>query len=369
MVDDAASPFTTGVVRNIIILPNGNLNKTDLKYILKHEAVHCKNKDILWKSFFLAVNIVHWFNPFVWLLRKFAEQDMEIACDEEVVMNSSMENRREYSDVIMAWVGRDGYKGHVLSTGYVHGVRFLKWRFDNIFNNEYKNKGNVLIGGALVLILLFSSIIHIKNGGKTYAVKKVPVDYGIEVRTDISGDAKTDRVWVVDTVSGDYAFTQVCAALNDGSDFFIDYPDSWASSYLVTGDLNGNGAADVVVLRYDMGSTYGGCAVSVLHMGKNDLGEDDFEEYPSVFIQNPEFGAEQPVGFGEEDWFSCIGASIIEKNGKTMLRLIACVDVMNDIAQCIDCSYQVDGWYIEEIQLVSDYWRSDKQSALLGYSY
>lgn len=163
------------------------------------------------------------------------------------------------------------------------------------------------------------------------------------METDISGDAKTDRVRVIDTVSGDYAFTQVTVTLNDGSDFFIDYPDSWASSDLVTGDLNRNGAADVVVLRYDMGSTYGGCAVSVLHMGKNDL--------------------------GEEDWFSCIGASIIEKNGKTMLRLIACVDVMNDIAQCIDCSYQVEGWYIEDIQLVSDYWGNGRESELLGYSY
>ena len=57
------------------------------------------------------------------------------------------------------------------------------------------------------------------------------IDYGIEVRTDISGDGKTDRVRVVDVVSGDYAFTQVCAALNDGSEFFIDYPDSWSSSY------------------------------------------------------------------------------------------------------------------------------------------
>ena len=35
------------------------------------------------------------------------------------------------------------------------------------------------------------------------------IDYGIEVRVDISGDGKTDRVRVVDTVSGDYAFTQV----------------------------------------------------------------------------------------------------------------------------------------------------------------
>ena len=195
------------------------------------------------------------------------------------------------------------------------------------------------------------------------------IDYGIEVRTDINGDGHTDRVRVYDIVSGDYAFTQVSVILNDDSSFFIDYSDSWASSYLVAGDLSGNGKADVVVIRYSTGSTYNGCDVSVLHMGKNELGEDDFEEYPSIFVQNSEFGTEQPVGFGEEDDFSCIGASIIEKNGKTMLRLISCVDPLNDIVQCVDCSNRDDGWYIEDIQTVNDYWGNDKESELLGYSY
>lgn len=130
--------------------------------------------------------------------------------------------------------------------------------------------------------------------------------------------------------------------------------------------MSGNGKADIVVMRYSTGSTYNGCSVSVLHMGKNELGEDDFEEYSSVFIHNPEFGSEQPVGFGEEDGFSCIGASIIEKKEKTMLRLISCVDPLNDIVQCVDCSYRDDGWYIEDIQTVNDYWGNDKESELLG---
>lgn len=116
-------------------------------------------------------------------------------------------------------------------------------------------------------------------------------------------------------------------------------------------------------------SDLAGCTVSVLHMGKNDLGEDDLEEYPSVFIQNPEPDTEQLVGFGEEDGFSCVGVSIIEKNRKTMLRLITCVDALNDIVQCVDCSYRADGWYIENIQTVSGYWENDKESELLGYSY
>lgn len=217
----------------------------------------------------------------------------------------------------------------------------------------------------LFVMLMLSNLAGCRNSEKG----KENIDYGTEVRTDINGDGKTDRIRVIDTVSGDYAFTQVSAILNDGSNFFIDYSDSWASSYLVAGDLSGNGKADVIVIRYSTGSTYGGCAVSVLHMGKNDLGEDDLEEYPSVLIQNPELDTEQLVGFSEEDGFSCVGASIIEKNGKTMLRLIECVDSLNDIVQCVDCSYRADGWYIENIQTVSGYWENDKESELLGYSY
>ncbi len=50
---------------------------------------------------------------------------------------------------------------------------------------------------------------------------KENIDYGIEVRMDMNGDGKTDRVRVIDTVSGDYAFTQVSAVLNDGSIFLL----------------------------------------------------------------------------------------------------------------------------------------------------
>ncbi|MDE5589266.1 MAG: M56 family metallopeptidase, partial [Acetatifactor sp.] len=134
MKDSAAGPFTTGVLRNIIILPDDALEERDLRFILKHEVIHCRNHDISWRLFFLAVNIIHWFNPFSWYLRRAMEQDMEIACDEEVVTRASREKRKEYSDVIMSWVERSRYRGSAVSTGYVKGVGFLKRRFDSIFN-------------------------------------------------------------------------------------------------------------------------------------------------------------------------------------------------------------------------------------------
>lgn len=159
--DPATGPFTTGVLKNIIVLPDEVQNEKDMRFIIKHEVLHCKNKDILWKLLFLFVSIIHWFNPLVWVLRRAAEQDMEIACDEEVVFFASKEDREEYSDVIMSWVERSQYKGGAVSTGYVQEVRFLKRRFDSIINGGRKKNGILLIGAACVFVLLIGNMIHI----------------------------------------------------------------------------------------------------------------------------------------------------------------------------------------------------------------
>ncbi len=387
--DSSAGPFTTGVVKNMIILPEEALPEKDLRFILKHELIHCKNRDILWRLLFLTVNVIHWFNPFAWFLRKAAEQDMEIACDEAVVARASRADRKEYSDVIMAWVERSRYEGSVVSTGYVQEVKFLKRRFDGIFSGGGKKKGILLAGGVFVIVLLTGCILHIQSGGNVFAARKIPVDYGIEVRTDVDGDGGTDKVFTRDNVSGDYAFTQVHVQFSDGQIARRDYPDYWGS-YIVTGDLNGDGAADVVSMRISKGSTYGGGEVSVLHAGTDEAGEKTILEYPSHFIQNPdlelkwvgwesytgedipddEYYTAQPESFAPENWdFSCMGAAIIEKDGKTMLRLIAFLDKSAECvvsAKCIDCTWHGDGWYIEDIQMIYDYWGDDWEDKLLG---
>ena len=315
MQDSAKGPFTTGVKGSIIFLPAEKLNEKDLQYILKHEAVHCKEKDILWKLLFLSVAVLHWFNPFVWLMRRFAEQDMEVVCDEGVLEGTALEERKEYSEVIMSMVGKSRDRGNVFTTGYVCGANFLKWRFSNIFNTDYKKNGRVLICGMGIGILLI----------------------------------------------GVYAFTQVCVRLQDGNDIFKDYPDYW-SSCLVTGDLTGNGCADIVVFRSAIGSTYGGGTVTVLHMEKDSL-----EEYPCNFIKNPSLKIEQPENFNSENFaISPLGVTIIQERGKTMLRIIVNEDISNDIAKCIDCSYRKDGWFIEDVQIIHDYYSKEKDVELLG---
>lgn len=159
--DSATGPFTTGVLRNIIVLPDEIENDKHMRFIIKHEMVHCKNRDILWKLLFLFVNIVHWFNPLVWILRMAAERDMEIACDEEVMRFATREERKDYSNVIMSWVERSRYKGSVVSTGYAQEVRFLKRRFYSILNGGGRKKGILLTGAVCAFVMFMGSMIRI----------------------------------------------------------------------------------------------------------------------------------------------------------------------------------------------------------------
>ena len=385
--DSSVGPFSTGFLRNTIVLPSDIPSERDMRFIIKHEMLHCKNKDILLKLFFLFVNIIHWFNPLVWLLRKAVEQDIEISCDEAVILGANRTDREEYSDVIMSWVERGNYKWSAVSTGYVQGVKFIKRRFDSIINDRKRKRGILLIGITCAFILLMGSVIHVQSGEKIYGVSKVPILQGIEVRTDLDGDGGVERVLITDHAYGDDAHSQVCVIFKNSNNIAtVNYPDYW-SSYIVTGDLSGNGRADIVVNMISTGSTYGGGQFTVLHLETNEAGYPELVEYPNNFIKNDnlelkwvgweeytgddipndEYSTAQPTSFSIENWdFAGMGATIIEKDGKTMLRLVAYVDPWTESAKCIDCSYTPDGWYIEDMQMIYDYWGGGWEEALLG---
>ncbi len=385
--DSFAGPFTVGVLRSTIVLPN-DVEERDLRFILRHELLHCKRKDILRKLFFLSVNLIHWFNPLIWLLRKAAEQDIEIGCDEAVVSGKDRTYREEYSDVIMAWVARSNRRWSAVSTGYVQGVRFVRRRFDSIINGSRK-KGRALIVAACVFPVLVGSLLHIQSGGKVYAVRDVPIDYGIEIRTDLDGDGKEDTVFVKDTAEGGRTYSQVIAKFHDGHIAQMNYPDS-RTSYLVTGDVNGDGLADIVVNRASAEGGYGSVQTHVLHVERNRAGVPELTEYTGRFIENLDLeikwaGRENeegealspkgrevvwPSGFRPEDSdFHGLGATIFERDGKTMLRIISCVDLQTETVQCIECSYTPEGWYIEEMTLIRNYWTEGWNVRLLGNPY
>ena len=98
-----SSPALTGLLRPRILLPEG-VEGERRAFALAHEAMHARRRDLWSKALLLWVCALHWFNPLVWLLRRAAERDMEIACDAAVLAGRDGEWRRRYGAALLSFV-------------------------------------------------------------------------------------------------------------------------------------------------------------------------------------------------------------------------------------------------------------------------
>lgn len=102
------SPIMTGFLRPRILIPDINYTEKELEIIIKHEMTHYKRRDMWYKLLLLAANAMHWFNPFVYIMVKCADRDIEYSCDDIVVKGEDTEFRKLYSKVILKTIGGKG---------------------------------------------------------------------------------------------------------------------------------------------------------------------------------------------------------------------------------------------------------------------
>ena len=78
------SPTLFGFVRPRLLLPTGlvsTFSREELGHVFLHELAHIKRLDILTGWVTLGLQIIHWFNPLVWLAFYRLRADRELACD------------------------------------------------------------------------------------------------------------------------------------------------------------------------------------------------------------------------------------------------------------------------------------------------
>lgn len=95
------APMLAGLLRPVLLLPEGRASGRMLHYALLHELTHYRRRDIWLKALMLWVCAVHWFNPLVWLMARAVERDTELACDEGAVGRLTAGERAEYGRAIL----------------------------------------------------------------------------------------------------------------------------------------------------------------------------------------------------------------------------------------------------------------------------
>ena len=157
------SPMILGIFRPMLVIPREDYSFAEFNMIVRHELTHCKRHDIAFKVLLTAVNALHWFNPFVYLMVREANADIELCCDADVLRNADDVQRKAYAESILTSMERE--KGFVpVSTCFSHGsIHKMKERLENIVDNRKRRSGIVLLAFTILMSVLLGAFVSCGN--------------------------------------------------------------------------------------------------------------------------------------------------------------------------------------------------------------
>lgn len=94
--DKIVSPAVYGMIKPRIILPTSYQDK-DIELIILHENMHIRRADNLWRILAFLIVAAHWFNPLCWVFLKLFLEDLELSCDERVLLKLGDHRAKEYA--------------------------------------------------------------------------------------------------------------------------------------------------------------------------------------------------------------------------------------------------------------------------------
>lgn len=95
------TPLMMGVVEPTIYLPAETYSWQELSFVLHHELIHLKRKDVLWKGIGILALAINWFNPLVYFTYRQMVVLGELSCDELVTQDKSRHQKLAYAELIL----------------------------------------------------------------------------------------------------------------------------------------------------------------------------------------------------------------------------------------------------------------------------
>ena len=155
-----SSPLVFGVLRPVMVLPEGTVDEA----MLLHELLHIKYWDALQNSVWCICRALHWCNPLVLLAIDRAELDMESLCDQRVLERLEGEARRAYGYTLLAMA--DGcYSCIPGTTSMADGSRNIGRRIEVIARFRRYPRGMALVVACMMVLLLGGTVLGTGSQG------------------------------------------------------------------------------------------------------------------------------------------------------------------------------------------------------------
>ncbi len=146
------TPLMYGIFSPKIVLPERDYDEEQLTNILRHELMHYRRRDPMYKWLAVIILSAHWFNPLSWVIRREIGRACELSCDEMLLRNMSRYEKQSYGNTLLNTAASGALPAGVVATTFSTEKKNLKERLEQIMN--YKKSAARVIAAVLTLALL-----------------------------------------------------------------------------------------------------------------------------------------------------------------------------------------------------------------------
>lgn len=143
-----SSPAVYGILRPKIVLP-ASYKDRDIELVIQHEKTHIRGLDNLWRVIAFLVVAVHWFNPFSWIFLKAFLADLELSCDERVLLKLGADRSKEYASALL-----ECKQGATVFASAFGGAR-IRTRIENILSFKKLTWISLVAFIALISVIFY----------------------------------------------------------------------------------------------------------------------------------------------------------------------------------------------------------------------
>ena len=161
---EVGSPYLIGFFKPLIVLPLVEYTDEQLKYIIAHELMHAKNKDIFWKILADILCTIFWWNPIFGFLRDQLFKMIEIRNDREIIKDLGDHEIIGYLECLMNTAIHLSGKNVLFSVSFSKSdFEELKLRMDLVAKNKkYSKKMQIIVTTIVIMVLLLTSMFIIE---------------------------------------------------------------------------------------------------------------------------------------------------------------------------------------------------------------
>ena len=156
----ATTAYQAGFIRPYIVLPHtiNTFSSADIRNMLRHELCHFLGGDLWIKVGLQIMSCILWWNPAVILLRRNAEQMLELRCDRRACASLTAEEQVSYLDTLLRLLSDErpeAFKVSMEYSGSAEEAEILQ-RFQMILQGKTQTRSKLMTAmGCLLCAILF----------------------------------------------------------------------------------------------------------------------------------------------------------------------------------------------------------------------